>query len=170
MPWRRERLPTPVFWPGQFHQLRSMGCKEWDMTEWLSLGVKGFPGGPGGKAPTCQCRRSNRCRFDPWVGEIPWRRAWKSTPVVLAWRIPPTEEPGALQSTGSQSVRHEGDWALASEHKKQACPPFPILSVLQLSPSAPLAYFCIQLQRGRRQEHHQCLLPIMFQMTNLNSS
>ena len=28
---------------------------------------------------------------------------------VLAWRIPWTEEPGGLQSTGSQSVRH--DWA-----------------------------------------------------------
>ena len=21
IPWRRERLPTPVFWPGQFHGL-----------------------------------------------------------------------------------------------------------------------------------------------------
>ena len=28
---------------------------------------------------------------------------------VLAWRIPWTEEPGRLQSTGSQRVRH--DWA-----------------------------------------------------------
>ena len=24
-----------------------------------------------------------RCRFDPWVGKIPWRRAWQSTPVFL---------------------------------------------------------------------------------------
>ena len=22
--------------------------------------------------------------FDPWVGKIPWRRAWQSTPVFLA--------------------------------------------------------------------------------------
>ena len=22
-PWRRERLPTPVFWPGEFHELYS---------------------------------------------------------------------------------------------------------------------------------------------------
>ena len=36
--WRRERLPTPVFWPGEFHGLYSpWGCKESDMTEWLSL-------------------------------------------------------------------------------------------------------------------------------------
>ena len=23
-------------------------------------------------------------RFDPWVGKIPWRRAWKPTPVFLS--------------------------------------------------------------------------------------
>ena len=21
IPWRRERLPTPIFWPGEFHRL-----------------------------------------------------------------------------------------------------------------------------------------------------
>ena len=26
----------------------------------------------------CQCRRH---RFDPWVGKIPWRRKWLSTPI-----------------------------------------------------------------------------------------
>ena len=25
---------------------------------------------------------------------------------ILAWRIPPTEEPGGLQSMGSQRIRH----------------------------------------------------------------
>ena len=36
--WRREWLPTPVFWPGEFHGLCSpWGHKESDMTEWLSL-------------------------------------------------------------------------------------------------------------------------------------
>ena len=35
MPWRRERLPTPVFWPGEFHGLHGpWGCKESDMTEY----------------------------------------------------------------------------------------------------------------------------------------
>ena len=23
------------------------------------------------------------CRFDPWVGKIPWRREWLPTPVFL---------------------------------------------------------------------------------------
>ena len=32
--WRREQLPTPVFWPGEFHGLYSpWGCKESDMNE-----------------------------------------------------------------------------------------------------------------------------------------
>ena len=38
IPWRRERLPTPVFWPGEFHGLCSpWGRKESDTTEPLSL-------------------------------------------------------------------------------------------------------------------------------------
>ena len=38
IPWRRERLPTPVFWPGEFHGLyRPWGHKESHTTEWLSL-------------------------------------------------------------------------------------------------------------------------------------
>ena len=33
-PWRRERLPTPVFQPGEFHGLYSpWGCKDLDMAE-----------------------------------------------------------------------------------------------------------------------------------------
>ena len=35
---RRERLPTPIFWPGEFHgPLSPLGHKESDMTERLSL-------------------------------------------------------------------------------------------------------------------------------------
>ena len=43
----------------------------------------GFPGGASSKEPTCQCRRCKRRGFDPWVGKIPWRRAWQPTPVFL---------------------------------------------------------------------------------------
>ena len=96
MPWRRERLPTPVFWPGEFHGLYSpWGCKELDMTEqlWLS-------GGASGKEPTYQCRRCKRHGF-PW-----------------------TEEPGGLQSTRSQRVRH--DWnnlvCMHAAKSLQSCP------------------------------------------------
>ena len=38
IPWKGERLPTPVFWPGEFHGLYSpRGCEESDMTERLPL-------------------------------------------------------------------------------------------------------------------------------------
>ena len=34
IPWRRERLPTPVFWPGEFYGLySSWSHKELDKTE-----------------------------------------------------------------------------------------------------------------------------------------
>ena len=37
-PWRRERLPTPVFWPGEFHGFYSpWGHKESGTTDQLSL-------------------------------------------------------------------------------------------------------------------------------------
>ena len=47
--------------------------------------VKTSPDGASGKEPACQCRRLKRLQFNPWVGKIPWRRAWKPTPVFLPW-------------------------------------------------------------------------------------
>ena len=41
---------------------------------------------------------------ETWVGKIPWRRAWQPTPVFLPGESPWTEEPGRLQSMGSQRV------------------------------------------------------------------
>ena len=65
-----------------------MMMKEGDMITSLQLQmfiehVLGFPGSASGKGPTCQCRRSKRCGFDPWVGKIPWRKAGQTTPVFL---------------------------------------------------------------------------------------
>ena len=42
IPWRRERLTTPVCWPGEFYGLFSpWSRKESDTTEWLSLSLSG---------------------------------------------------------------------------------------------------------------------------------
>ena len=49
---------------------------------WISL-FKGFPRGTSGKEPACQCRRPKRLSFDPWVGNIPWRRPWQHFPVFF---------------------------------------------------------------------------------------
>ena len=35
--WKRERLPTPIFWPKELHGLYPWDCKELDTTEKLSL-------------------------------------------------------------------------------------------------------------------------------------
>ena len=66
----------------------------------------GFPGGASGKEPTCQCRRPKRRGFDPWVGKIPWRRAWQPTPVFL-----PGESHGQRSLVGYK----ESDTTEASE-------------------------------------------------------
>ena len=39
----------------------------------VALAVKNPPGNAGD---------IKRCGFDPWVGKIPWRRAWQPTPVL----------------------------------------------------------------------------------------
>ena len=66
----------------------------------------GFPGGSDGKEPAM---------WETWVWSLAWedpqRRAWQPTPVFnLAWRLPWTEKPGGLQSTGLKRVRH--DWVI----------------------------------------------------------
>ena len=35
----------------------------------------------------CQCRRQERCRFDPWFKKIPWNRKWQPTPVFLPGKL-----------------------------------------------------------------------------------
>ena len=52
------------------------------------------------------CKAGGLGLFDPWVGEIPWRREWLTHSSVLAWRILWMEEPGGLQSMESQRVGH----------------------------------------------------------------
>ena len=42
-----------------------------------------FPGGASGQEHTCQSSIWKRYGFDPWMGKIPWRRAWQLTPVFL---------------------------------------------------------------------------------------
>ena len=66
----------------------------------------GFPGGDRDKEPTCQCRRCKRHGFDHWVGKDALEGITTHSN-ILAWRIPWIEEPGRLQSTGSQRAGHD---------------------------------------------------------------
>ena len=62
----------------------------------------GFPGCSAGK----ECLKYRRPQFDPWVGKMPWRKAWQPTLVFLPGESPRTEEPGGLWSMRSQSLTH----------------------------------------------------------------
>ena len=55
-----------------------------------------FPYTPGGS----DCKES---RFDPWVGKIPWRKEWLSTPVFLPGK---SHGRGAWQVLCITRVRH----------------------------------------------------------------
>ena len=66
----------------------------------------GFPSGSDSKESACN---AGDLGFDPWIGKLPWRRAWQPTPVFLLGEPPWTEEPGGLQSMGSHRVGR--DWA-----------------------------------------------------------
>ena len=84
--WRIPRMEEPG-------RLQSMGCKELDTTKLLTLFYTHthtyihmhthkyvLSWWLSGEEPVCQCRR---CRFDPWIRNIPWRRKWHPTPVLL---------------------------------------------------------------------------------------
>jgi len=77
-------------------------CKPLQSVGYSSLCYGGFPDDTGSEEPACQCRKCKRHRFDPWFGKIPWRRAWKPTPVFLPGKSPWTEQLGRLLFMGSQ--------------------------------------------------------------------
>ena len=84
----------------------------WIVTARISLvilykHIRDFPGGANGKELTCQCRRPKRHWFDPWGREDPLGKGMATHSRILPWRIPWTDEPGRLQSIGSQRVGHE---------------------------------------------------------------
>ena len=73
-----------------------------------------FTGGSVGKKSACNAGDAGRHGFDPWVGKIPWRRAWQPTPVFLPGESPWTEEPRGLRSIELQRIRL--DWVTEHAH------------------------------------------------------
>jgi len=61
------------------------------------------------KESSCKAGDEGRQEFNPWVGKIPWRRAWKHIPVFLPGESHWTEAPGGLQSIESwpKRVKHD---------------------------------------------------------------
>ena len=48
-----------------------------------------------------------KTQIQPLGKEDPLEKGMATHSTILAWRIPWTEEPGGLQSMGSQRVRHD---------------------------------------------------------------
>ena len=63
-------------------------CRKYRLPRWLR-----------GKESASQCRR---CRFDPWVKKIPWRRKWQPTPAFL-----PVKPHGQRSPAGSSPWDHK---------------------------------------------------------------
>ena len=63
-------------------------------------------GSPGGSVVESACREGNKGSV-PGLGRSPEEGYGYPHPGILAWRIPWTEEPGGLQSTRSQRVKHD---------------------------------------------------------------
>ena len=59
-------------------------------------------------------------------GEDPLEKEMATQSNILAWRIPWTEEPGGLQSTGSQTVGHDWATSLSLSHTSKV-----MLKILQ---------------------------------------
>ena len=71
--------------------------------------MQGFPGGSEGKESVCQCLSMQ----ETWVQSLDWEdpleKEMATHSSILAWEIPRTEEPGRLQSMGSQTVRDDSE-------------------------------------------------------------
>ena len=62
-----------------------------------------FPGSTTGKKNCLPIQESEeRCRFDPWVRKIPWRKAWEPIPVFL-----PGESHGQRSLAGYSPQGHK---------------------------------------------------------------
>ena len=126
---RRQWHPTPVLLPGRSHERRSLvGCSPWgseesDMTEWLHFHFSLLCIREGNGNPLqCSCLKNPEDGVTQSWTWLKWLSSSSSGSSqaslekevathtsILAWRIPWTEKPGGLQSTGSQRVGH--DWA-----------------------------------------------------------
>ena len=81
-------------------------------TSQVTLVVKNLPAKAG----------DMRQGFDPWVGDSdPLEKETATHPSILAWKIPWTEQPDGIQSTGLQRVRQDcSDLACTYEDEKRS--------------------------------------------------
>ena len=79
-------------WQAAAHRVTQSRTRLSDWTEltpskyhilWIHS-TEGFSDSLAGKESLCNSGDIKNHRLDPWVGKIPWRRAWQPTPVFLS--------------------------------------------------------------------------------------
>ena len=113
MLWKRLRAPAlesepRAGSPGELLGNADSRVLAFPLLIFVSLKPRGavdFPSGASGKEFGCQCRRCKRQGFDPWVGKIPWWRAWQPTAVFL---------PGTFH--GQRSLAGYSPWVTRVRH------------------------------------------------------
>ena len=120
----------PVFLPGESHGQSSLvGYCPHDWSDWSPKHApykryQRFPGGTNDKQPASQCGRRRRHGFNPWVGEIPWRRKWQPTPVFLAGKFHGQRSPMGYSPLGhkeSDPTKRLNTHALKGPRSSEYC-------------------------------------------------
>ena len=85
----------------------------WSLTAWFHLWAMSFNSHvalASGASLVAQMVKNLPSMQETWVHSLSWEdplgKGMDTHSSILAWRIPWTEEPGGLQSTGSQRVKH----------------------------------------------------------------
>ena len=117
--WVTEHACTPMFTAMLFTIAKTQKQSKCSRDKWIKkmYCIYRLPRRHSGKESTYLCRKCKRCRFSPWVRKIPWREGTATHPSMLAWNISWTEDPGRLQSMGSQRARN--DWLNGHAHRQQ---------------------------------------------------
>ena len=110
IPWRRKWQPTPVFFPGKSHGQRSLvGCSPHGVVKsQTQLSEHTFTRKAHYSVFSSfliHCPKLVRNHFG--LPESISQKIMAPHTSTLAWKIPWTEEPGMLQSTGSLRVGHD---------------------------------------------------------------
>ena len=99
-PWRRERLPMPVFWLREFHGLYLWGHKESDMVERLSLSYL-CPGEGNGNPPQCSCLENLMDRGPDGLQSMGLQRVGHDFRTKQQYMCPSYSEPPLLHPSPS---------------------------------------------------------------------
>ena len=111
-----------------FFMVQLLGLRKFSLPEnWVCFFLPGFSGGSVVK--NLPSKQETQIRSPSQ--EDPLEEEMAAQPSILAWRIPWTEEPGGLQSTGHKKVGHNwSDWTAAAE----AFPPSFLSTLLHSCP------------------------------------